>query len=75
MSLKQIFCKHNYEKIAHRPSIYTSDYIMFSDLGYYNDVLYECTKCKKRKMEVVKNEKHPLYQRWVEYKKTHVKIK
>lgn len=49
--IKRLFCKHVYKKIAKRKSNYCSDYTMFSDLGDYEDVLYECKKCGKRKIE------------------------
>ena len=64
MKLKQIFCNHNYKKIAIRVSNYTSDTSNFIDLGFYNDELYRCTKCGKEKINIVKNEKHPLYHEW-----------
>ena len=63
--LKKIFCKHKYTLVARRKSHYTSDYIMFSDLGLYDDYLYECEKCGKRKIEVKQNEQHPLYRECV----------
>ena len=63
---KKIFCKHNYKLIKKKISFYTTDYIMFDDLGYFDDFLYECTKCGKRKVETKMNEQHPLYEfgRW-----------
>lgn len=64
MFFKKLFCNHNYKLIAKRTSNYTSDYILFSDLGFYDDYLYECTKCTKRKIDIKQNEKHPLYRKW-----------
>ena len=61
MKLKQLFCKHEYKKIAKRKSNYCSDYVMFSDLGDYEDVLYACKKCKKTKIEIIN--KH-FYHEW-----------
>lgn len=60
----KIFCKHEYKEIAKRKSNYTSDYQYFSDLGWYNDILLECKKCRKRKIKTVPNETHPMFQKW-----------
>ena len=60
----KLFCKHDYELVAIRKSNYTSDYHYFSDLGWYNDNLYICKKCKKEKNIVKQNELHPLYSEW-----------
>lgn len=64
MKINQIFCNHDYKKIAYRVSSYTSDINNFIDLGCYNDELYKCSKCGKEKVKVVQNEKHPLYHEW-----------
>ena len=64
MKIKQLFCNHEYEKIAIRVSNYTSDTHTFIDLGCYNDELFRCTKCGKEKIKVTQNEKHPLYHEW-----------
>jgi len=64
----KIFCKHQYKAIAKRTSGYFIDYNCFSDLGWYDDVLYECQKCKKRKIKTIINEKHPLCNKWEEIK-------
>ncbi len=45
----KLFCKHTYKRIAKRKSSYCSDYVTFSDLGDYEDILYECIKCGKKK--------------------------
>lgn len=50
---KQLFCKHNYKKIATRKSSYCSDYLYFSDLGDYEEILYECCKCGKTKIKII----------------------
>jgi len=62
--IKQLFCKHKYKKVAKRRSDYVSDYIHFSDLGFYNDVAYCCEKCGKKKYTIEQNENHPLYRKW-----------
>jgi hypothetical protein len=49
--LKKLFCKHIYKKIAKRKSNYCSDYTTFSDLGDYEDILYECKNCGKIKIK------------------------
>lgn len=53
MKIKRLFCKHNYKKIAKRKSNYCSDYVMFSDLGDYEDILYKCEKCGKEKIKTI----------------------
>lgn len=67
--IKQLFCKHNWEEIATRRSSYISDYVTFSDYGYYDDHLYVCHKCNKTKIVVKQNKKHPLYSEWKKVKK------
>lgn len=64
MRIKQLFCNHEYKKIAIRVSNYTSDTNTFIDLGCCNDELYRCRKCGKEKIKVVQNESHPLYHEW-----------
>lgn len=56
--IKRLFCKHVYKKIAKRKSNYCSDYTTFSDLGDYEDILYECQKCGKRKIETFNSYLH-----------------
>ena len=64
LKIKELFCKHIYKKVSERQSEYTSDYNCFSDLGWYNDVIYKCEKCGKEKILTIKNEKHPCYCKW-----------
>ena len=65
MKIKQLFCKHNYKKNAKRKSNYCSDYVMFSDLGDYEDILYKCEKCGKEKIKMIN--KH-FYHEWEKIK-------
>ena len=58
MKLKQLFCEHEYKKIAKRKSNYCSDYIMFGDLGVYEDILYKCQKCGKQKIKTINKYSH-----------------
>jgi len=60
----KIFCKHDYKLVANRQSNYTSDYQSFSDLGWYEDKLYKCSKCGKEKIKTVQGPNHPLYHEW-----------
>jgi hypothetical protein len=65
LKIKQLFCRHNYKLILRRKSkSYTTDYINFSDLGMYDELLYKCTKCGKEKHKFVMNKEHPLYSKW-----------
>ncbi len=53
LKIKQLFCNHNYKKIASRKSNYVSDYVTFSDYGDYKDILYKCQKCGKEKIKTI----------------------
>jgi hypothetical protein len=66
---KKLFCKHEYELIAKRPSNYCMDWATFSDSGMYDDYKYFCPKCKKTRIVVMTNEKHPEHNPWEEVKK------
>lgn len=66
--LRRIFCLHLWKSVKKRVSNYCSDYQTFSDLGFYDDVMYECIKCGKKKVKVVANDSHPLHHKWVDIK-------
>lgn len=51
--LNKMFCKHDYKLIAKRKSNYCIDYITFSDVGDYVDLLYECKKCGKQQIKTL----------------------
>lgn len=53
MNIKRLFCKHEYQKVGVRKSNYCSDYVLFSDLGDYEDILYKCKKCDKKKIKII----------------------
>ena len=69
IGFRQVFCEHNYVEIARRKSQYCSDWHTFSDLGMYDDVKYQCTKCKRTKIKTEKNKSHPLYSEWKKTRK------
>lgn len=60
MGLKQLLCRHHWIRYAKRRSNYCQDYVMFSDTGMWNDIMYKCTKCGKMRITHEANEKHPL---------------
>ncbi len=60
MGLKQLLCRHHWERYAKRRSNYCQDYHTFSDIGWWDDVMLKCTKCGKLKMTHEANEAHPL---------------
>lgn len=64
MIFKKLFCKHDYKLVAKRKSQYVSDWQTFSDLGMYDDYLYECKKCGKQNIKTFANSSHPLYSLW-----------
>lgn len=61
---KEIFCRHEYELVAKRKSMYCIDYHSFSDFGLYEDYLYKCKKCGHQHIEVRKGPEHPCYAPW-----------
>lgn len=67
--IQQFFCKHDWVELATRKSSYTSDYVTFSDCGWYNDHLYGCSKCGKTKVVIKQNKNHPLYSEWKQVKR------
>lgn len=48
--LKKLFCRHDWEPIEKRESAYHCDFVSYSDIGRWTDVLYKCNKCGKRKI-------------------------
>ena len=62
--IRRLFCFHVWKPVKRRVSNYCSDYQMFSDLGFYDDIMYKCVKCDKVKVKVVPNEKNPLHHEW-----------
>lgn len=67
MNIKSLFCKHDYKLKAKRKSMtYCTDYLYFSDVGMYDELLYVCNKCGKNKHKYVMNEEHPSYSKWKE---------
>ena len=56
MGLKQLLCRHHWIRYAKRRSNYCQDYVMFSDTGMWNDIMYKCTKCGKMRITHEANE-------------------
>lgn len=63
--IKKLFCRHSWVLKAKRVSNYVSDWQTFSDSGWYDDLLYVCSKCGKSKIVTKPNKSHPLHHEWV----------
>ena len=48
--LKKLFCKHRWQPYAKRESSYFCDFVSYSDVGKWTDVIYKCSKCKRTKV-------------------------
>lgn len=50
---RRLLCSHSYKEVAKRRSFYCTDHITFADLGEYEEILYVCKKCGKKKIKTV----------------------
>lgn len=68
MKIKQIFCFHKYKLKVKKPSLYTADSVMFSDVGDWDECLWACSKCGKVK-HTFENRRFQLNSQENEYEK------
>lgn len=60
MSLKQLFCKHDYHKVSHKINLLLGDPCRigcYGIIGYENEILYRCNKCGKEKTKMFYSER------------------